>query len=81
MSSEVSTLGESFLAEWTFERTQTRMLSEVIPQIAALFENTGTVRIPTLKIELDSLSFRVLDPDSLVPLFRYAFESLMFRAT
>jgi hypothetical protein len=78
MSTEISTLCESFLAEGAFEGSQSRMLSEVISQVAALLEDAATVRIPTLEVKFDSLSLRVFYPYSLVPLLRDALECLVF---
>ena len=54
------------------------MLSEVISEVAALFEYAPALRVSALKVELDSLGLWVFHPDSLVPLFRNPFESFMF---
>ena len=56
------------------------MLSEVVPQIAAFFEDASAVWVATLEVEFDSLGFWVLDSDSLVPLLRNALEGLMLVA-
>ena len=76
MSSQVSTLCESFVAEGAREWSLTGVLSEVIPQVATLFENTVAPRILALEEKLHSLRVRVLHLDSLVPLLGNARESV-----
>ena len=49
MSSQVSTLCESFVAEGAREWSLSSVLSEVIPQVATLFENTVAARILALE--------------------------------
>lgn len=70
MSSQVSTLCESFVAEGAGEWSLSSVLSEVIPQVATLLENTVAPWILALKEKLHSLSVRVLHLDRLVPLLR-----------
>ena len=43
MATQISTLRETFVAELALERTNTRMLSEVIAQITALSEDGPTI--------------------------------------
>lgn len=80
MTSQVSTLGESLVAEWTLEGSHTSMLSKVVSKITAFFENTSAVRISALEIQLDSLCFRVLNTYSLMPLFWNSFKCFVFGA-
>lgn len=56
------------------------MLPKVISKIAAFFENTSAVRVSTFEVQFNSLSVRVLDTNSLMPLFRDPFESFVFWA-
>lgn len=81
MSTKVTTLCECFLAVGTLKRTLSCMFSEMVPQIAALFENTLTVRVFALEIQLHSLSFRILHSNGLMPLFRYAFEGFVLASS
>lgn len=78
MPSQISTLSEGFLTKRAFERSESRMLPEVVPQIAALLKHTPALRIPAFKVELDSLSLWILNSNSLVPLLRNSFKGLMF---
>lgn len=57
------------------------MFSEVVSQVTALFEDTSTVGILAFEVEFDSLSLRIPDPYSLVPLFGYSVEGLMFTSS
>lgn len=50
MTAEVPTLGECFLTLGTGEGPLSSMLTEVVPQIAALFENRATTSVPTSEI-------------------------------
>jgi hypothetical protein len=52
------------------------MFAEVISQIATLFEDGTTVRVPAFEIKLDPHCFRVPHFDSLMPRSRNALEGL-----
>lgn len=78
VAAQVTTLGESLLAEGAFERAETCVLPEVISKVAALLEYASTLRVLALKVQLYSLCLWVLDSDSLVPLLGYPFKGLMF---
>lgn len=78
VTTKVTALSKSFLAEGALERPEPCMLPEVIAQVAALFEDTPTVRIAALKVQFDSLCLRVLHPNGLMPLLRDALEGFMF---
>lgn len=78
MTSQISTLSKSFLAERAFKRTETCVFSKMVSQVAALLKGTATVRILAFEIELHSLGVRVLNSNCLMPLFRYALKSLVF---
>lgn len=77
MAAQVATLSEGFLAEGALERPKTRVLPEVVSQVAALLKDASTRGVSAFEIELNSLGLRVLDSDRLVPLFGDPFESLM----
>lgn len=80
MPAEITALSKGLLAERALEGPQAGVLAEVVPQVAALLENASAVRVSALEIELHALGFGVLDPDSLVPLLRDAFEGLVLAA-
>ena len=78
MTSQVTTLSKSFLTKRAFEGSESSMLAEMVSQVATFLEDTATVRILTFEVELHPLGFRVLNSDSLMPLFRYPFKRLVF---
>ena len=69
-------LSEVLIAELACERSLAGMLPEVVPQIARLLEHAPAVRVHALEEQLDSLSVRVSDLDSLMPVGRHSLESL-----
>lgn len=78
MSAKVATLSEGLQAEGAFEGPHTCVLPEVVPKIAAFFENTATSLVFAFEVELDSLSFWILNSDGLVPLLWNTIEGFMF---
>jgi hypothetical protein len=79
MSAQIATLCESFMAFWTAEGSQACVLPEMVAQVAALLECAGTSRELALEEELDTLSMRVFNFDSLVPLGWNTFKMLHFK--
>lgn len=67
MPSQVSALSECLLAIAAQERPLTSMFSEVVPQVATLFENTTTVRVHAFEIQLNPLCLGVSNLDRLMP--------------
>ena len=76
VSTEISTLSEGLHALRACEWTLSCMFAEVISQIATLFEDGTTVRVPAFEIKLDPHCFRVPHFDSLMPRSRNALEGL-----
>ena len=76
MSAQVSTLGEVFVAELARKGSLPGVLSEVVPEIARLFEHATEVGVHALEVEFLSLGLRVLDLDGLVPVAGDALEML-----
>jgi hypothetical protein len=70
VTSKVSTLGESLETILTLKGPLSSMFAEVVPQVAALFEQTATAVKLTLEEELYTLGFRIAYFESLVPLLR-----------
>jgi hypothetical protein len=70
VSAQVSALGECLLTEGTFEGPLASMLPEVVSQVATLFEDTPASRVLAFEVQFHSLSFRILNANGLVPLFR-----------
>jgi hypothetical protein len=64
---QVATLSECLLAIAAQERPLTSMFSEMVPQVAAFFKHTTTLRVHALKIQLNPLCLGVSNLDSLVP--------------
>ena len=81
MTAKVSTLSERLVTERALKRSHSCVLPEVISQVTALLKNTPTVRVFALEVELHSLSLRVLNSDSLVPLLRDPFESFVLASS
>ncbi len=50
MSSKIATLSERFLTKRAFERSESGVLPEVIPEVAALLEHTSAVRVPAFEV-------------------------------
>lgn len=68
MSAKIATLCKSFVALIAGEWPDSSVFSEVVPQIAAFFEHTITIRILAFKEQLYSLCLLVFNLDCLVPL-------------
>ena len=69
MPSEISALSKSLHAILTLEGSLSSMLAEVVPQVAALFEQTATAVKLALEKELNTLRFRIAYFECLVPFF------------
>ena len=76
MSAQVTALGEILVAKLTCEGPLSCVFSEVVPQVARLFENATTVWIHAFEEKLLSLGLGVLDLYGLVPFAWNTFEVL-----
>jgi len=74
MSTQVAALCEFLMALWARERTQTRVLSEVIAQIAALLEDGVASFVTAPEVELDASARTVAHLNCLVPVAWHACE-------
>ena len=74
MPSKIATLRERFFALQTLERSLPSVLSEVISQVAALFEHAVALVDPASEVQFYSVSHRVSHLYSLVPHFRNMFK-------
>ncbi len=74
--SQVAALGECLLAEGALEGSLASVLPEVVAQVAALFEDTATSRVFAFEVQFHTLCLRILNTNSLVPLFRNSIEGL-----
>ena len=70
MAAQISTLCESFRAPGAFEWSLASMLSEVIPEVAALLEDTVTALVLAFEEQLDTLGQFILHLNSFVPVVR-----------
>ena len=76
VSAKVATLSEGLATVSTGEGPLSSVLSKVISEIATLLEDAVTAWILALEEELDALCVLILHLDGLMPLLRYASESL-----
>lgn len=68
MTSKIATLRECFLTLWTSEGSLPSVLSEMVPQIAALLEDWPAASVTTLEIQLDAHGIIVAHLDCLMPI-------------
>ena len=78
VSPEVPALGEGLLAEGALEGSHPCMLPEVVPKVTTLLKYTAATGVLAFEVQLNSLSLRIPDPYSLVPLLGHSLESLVF---
>lgn len=81
VAAQVSTLGEGLLAEGTDVRSLPCMLSEVVPQVAALLKDTFASGVLAFKIELYALCSQIFYLDCLMPVFWKVSESFRLYAS
>jgi len=74
MTPKVTALSERLVAELTVEGSLPSVLAEVVPQIAALLEDTLAVEVLAAEIKFDALAFLIFDLNGLVPLARDTLE-------
>ncbi len=74
MSAQVSALRKLLLALWARERPQTSVLTEVIAQIAALFEDGAAAPVTAPEVKLDAPARSVSHLNCLVPVAWHASE-------
>ena len=70
MPAEVAALSECLVALGALERSHPGVLSEVVPQIAALLEDTVTAFVLTLEEQFDALCLRITHLNRFVPRVR-----------
>lgn len=80
MPTKVTTLSKGLLAFRTSEGTLTCMLSKMITQVAAFFEDGTASAMSALEIQLDTHGLMITDFNGLVPVAGYALKRLRFRA-
>lgn len=73
---QIATLREILLTDLTFKRSLASVLSEVVPQIAALLKDAFAVFEAALEVELYTLGLGIPNFDSLMPRFGNAFKSV-----
>ena len=76
MSTQISALCESLVAFGATERSESRMLSKMVSQVAALLECGIASLVLALKVEFDSVGVRILHLDRLVPFIGNSFKCL-----
>jgi len=80
VAAQISTLRKCLFALGAGERPLARVLAEVVPKVAALFENRAAAAMPTPEIQLHAHRFVVAHLDRLVPITRDSLEGLGFGA-
>ena len=70
MAAKVAALSERLVALGALERPHPGMLPEVVPQIAALLEDTVTAFVLTLEEQFDALCLRITHLNRFVPRVR-----------
>ena len=72
MSAQIAALRELFVALRTSERSTTRVLPEVVSQVATFFEDGAAASVAAPEVKLDPASSVIPHFYSLVPTFWYA---------
>ena len=67
MTSKVAALSECLVALGTFEGPDACVLSEVIPEVTALFEDAAAALVLTFEEQLDALCLFVLNLNCFMP--------------
>ena len=73
---KISRLGKGLVAISTQKGSLAGVLSEMVPQIAWLFEDTATIGVHALEVQLYPLCLRIPDLYGFVPIWGNALESL-----
>ena len=77
MAPQVATLSEELPTEGALVGSNSRVLAEMVPQVAALAEDGVAPGVLAAKVELGALGIFVEHADGLVPLVRNAIEPLL----
>jgi hypothetical protein len=80
VTAQVAALGECLFTLWARERPLPGVLTEVVPEIAALFKNGAAAAVSALEVELHAHGLLVTHLDGLVPVAGDALKRLRFGA-
>ena len=76
MAAQISTLRERFVTSRALKRSLTSMLPEVIPEVAALLEDTVAALVLAFEEQFHTLGHFIFDLNGFVPIVRNTGKSL-----